>query len=367
MTAKEYAIASAKTMMKKFAAEKLPPEGHFHYHQGVFLSGMLALYEVTKDKEYFSYVKRWVDAMLGEDGIPKDMLTNEPDDLQPGVLLFTLYEETKDPVYKNLLDKLVEWMLLLKKNPEGGIWHKDFMDDQMWLDSMYMAGVITSRYAEKFGGEIHRDFVYKQMTLMREHTKDDKTGLYYHAWDYSKKAEWADKKTGCSASFWGRAMGWFAVSMFEIAKTMADSAERRDYIDTGLALIDALLRFRDPKSGMWYQVVDKVGAEGNWIETSCSCLFLYAILLAVEIGAIEKSAVEAVAKETFAAIASSLAKGEDGYIGVRGVCIGTGVDAGTYEHYIARPTVENDLHGVGAFLLMASQYAKIFENEGDEQ
>ena len=126
MTAKDYAIASAKTMMKKFAAEKLPPEGHFHYHQGVFLSGMLALYEVTKDKTYFSYVKQWVDSMLGEDGIPKDMLTNEPDDLQPGVLLFTLYEETKDPIYKNLLDKLVEWMLALKKNPEGGIWHKDF-------------------------------------------------------------------------------------------------------------------------------------------------------------------------------------------------------------------------------------------------
>ena len=162
-------------------------------------------------------------------------------------------------------------------------------------------------------------------------------------------------------------MGWFAVSMFEIAKTMEDSAERQDSIETGLALIDALLRFRDPKSGMWYQVVDKIGAEGNWIETSCSCLFLYAILLAVEIGAIEKSAIEAVAKESFSAITASLNKGEDGYIGVRGVCIGTGVDSGTYEHYIARPTVENDLHGVGAFLLMTCQYAKIFENEGNER
>lgn len=362
MTAKDYAIASAQTMMKKFAAEKLPPEGHFHYHQGVFLSGVLSLYEITNDEQYFSYVKRWVDAMLGEDGIPKDMLTNEPDDLQPGVLLFTLYEKTKDPVYKNLLDKLVAWMLELKKNPDGGIWHKDFLEDQMWLDSMYMAGVITSRYAEKFGGEEHRAFVYKQMELMRKHAKDEKTGLYYHAWDHSKKALWADPKTGCSKSFWGRALGWFAVSMFEIAKTMQNGAQKKEYIDTGLALIDALLRFRDPKSGMWYQVVDKIEAPSNWIETSCSCLFLYAILLAVEIGAIEKDAVEALVKESFAAITDTLAKGEDGYIGVRGVCIGTGVEEGTFEYYIARPTVENDLHGVGAFLLAACQYAKIFEN-----
>ena len=201
------------------------------------------------------------------------------------------------------------------------------------------------------------------MKLMREYARDEKTGLYYHGWDYSKKAKWADPVTGCSKNFWGRAIGWFAVAMFEIAKTLEkDTEEYRDYVNTGLDLIDSLLKFRDEKTGMWYQVVDKGHLEGNWLETSCSCLFLYAILLAVEIGAIDKSAVEAMARETFSAIADSLAKGEDGYIGVRGVCIGTGVDTGTYEHYIARPTVENDLHGVGAFLLMACRYAKIFEN-----
>ena len=36
-----------------------------------------------------------------------------------------------------------------------------------------------------------------------------------------------------------------------------------------------------------------------------------------------------------------------------GVCIGTGV--GDYRHYCERPTSVNDLHGVGAFLLMCAQ------------
>jgi unsaturated rhamnogalacturonyl hydrolase len=354
MNAKEYAVASAKTMMKKFAAEKLPPEGHFHYHQGVFLSGMLALYECTGDEAYYLYTKRWVDAMLGENGIPKDMLTNEPDDLQPGVLLFTLYEKTGDPKYKNLLDKLVEWMLALKKNPDGGIWHKDFMEDQMWLDSMYMAGVITSRYAEKYGNDTHRDFVYKQMELMRAHTRDEKTGLYYHAWDYSKKAEWADPVTGCSASFWGRAMGWFAVSMFEIAKTLEDGAQRRDYIETGLALIDALLRFRDAKTGLWYQVVDKVEQSDNWPENSCTCLYVAAMCKAMRMGYLSRDYAEA-AKRGYEGVIRSLEwKGEDLQIG--NVCIGTGV--GDYDFYCARPTSINDLHGAGAFLLMCTEMQK---------
>lgn len=41
---------ACKTMMKKFNAEELPPKGHFHYHQGVFLSGVEQTYLNTQNK-----------------------------------------------------------------------------------------------------------------------------------------------------------------------------------------------------------------------------------------------------------------------------------------------------------------------------
>lgn len=366
MTAKEYAVALCEAMMKKWAPEDLPPKRHFHYHQGVFLSGVLETYKITGEERYFDYTRAWVDAMLGDDGIPTDMLTDEPDDLQPGVLLFDIYDKTGDEKYKRLLDKIIEWMMALRKNELGGIWHKAHLEDQMWLDSMYMAGVITSRYAERYGNDGHRKFVRRQMTLLREYARDGSTGLYHHAWDYSRKAVWADSVSGKSENFWGRAMGWFAVSMFEIAKTLErGSEEYEDYVKTGLDLIYALLRYRDEKSGLWYQVVDKGHLPGNWHETSCSCLFLYALTLAVELGEIERESVRQIAKASFDGICASTSRGDDGYIGVRGVCIGTGVGDGSFEHYIARPTVENDLHGAGAFLLMCSNYAKVFENENN--
>ncbi|MCR4903717.1 MAG: glycoside hydrolase family 88 protein, partial [Butyrivibrio sp.] len=44
-------------------------------------------------------------------------------------------------------------------------------------------------------------------------------------------------------------------------------------------------------------------------------------------------------------------RGEDLLVG--NVCVGTGV--GDYKYYIERPVSENDLHGVGAFLLMCAQ------------
>ena len=37
------------------------------------------------------------------------------------------------------------------------------------------------------------------------------------------------------------------------------------------------------------------------------------------------------------------------------ICIGTCIDEGTYEHYINRAVVKNDLHGMGAFILMCTE------------
>ena len=58
------------------------------------------------------------------------------------------------------------------------------------------------------------------------------------------------------------------------------------------------------------------------------------------------------AKRAFDGVVNSLEwQGEDIQIGH--VCIGTGV--GSYQFYCDRPCVTNDLHGVGAFLLMCTE------------
>ena len=39
---------------------------------------------------------------------------------------------------------------------------------------------------------------------------------------------------------------------------------------------DALLKVRDPKTGLWYQVLNKGGREGNYLEGSGSAMYTYA-------------------------------------------------------------------------------------------
>ena len=121
-------------------------------------------------------------------------------------------------------------------------------------------------------------------------------------------------------------------------------------------LLISLCKFQS-EEGRWYQVVNKGHMPDNWLENSCSCLYTAALCAAVRKGLLDKSYLEN-AKKGYQGVINSLTwEGDDIQIGQ--VCIGTGV--GNYEHYIKRPVCTNDLHGVGAFLIMCAEMQAVWE------
>ena len=74
----------------------------------------------------------------------------------------------------------------------------------MWLDGLYMAEPFYSEYAVMFKEQKYFDDIAHQFLLVKKHLKDEKTGLYFHGYDESKKQKWANPETGQSPSFWGR-------------------------------------------------------------------------------------------------------------------------------------------------------------------
>ena len=345
------------TMMQNFKnAKDLPPEKLFHYHQGVFLSGMMNNYKLTGEEKYYNYIKEWVDSIIQEDGTIDTYDPTRLDDIQPGILLFPLYERTKEEKYKIALGTLIDILRTWKKNNAGGFWHKDIHPNQMWLDSLYMGGPIQAEYAVFSGETKFLDEAAEQAVIMYEHMVDEKTGLMFHAWDESKEVEWADKETGLSPEIWGRAQGWYVVAILDILQFMPENHPRREkLIEIEKEILASIMKYRDSEKKMWYQVIDKGDHAGNWIETSCSCLFTAAIAKAIYMGILDKSCT-AYVNECFDAIYDSVEKKGD-EIYVNKVCVGTGVK--DYQGYIERPTVANDLHGVGAFLLMCAEVARV--------
>ena len=112
------------TLMAKFHAPDLPPAGQFHYHQGVFLSGMMQVWKLTGEEKYYNYIKEWVDARIRPDGNIYNFNPVQLDDLQPGVLLFPIYDRTRDERYRLAMDTIAYYMNHTATNPEGGFWHK---------------------------------------------------------------------------------------------------------------------------------------------------------------------------------------------------------------------------------------------------
>lgn len=358
MNSLDYAKAGAKTLMDKFKPEELPPTHRFHYHQGVFLTGVERIYELTGDKKYRDYIRAWVDFNVDKDGNAPNCFLTEFDDMQPGMLLFNLYKETGEERYKILLDKIADSIESYPTNAKGGVWHKNFMKNQMWLDSMYMMGVVSSMYAKYCDRPYLFEKVYTQMALMRDYMTDENTGLMYHVWDDSKQCEFTDNESGLSSTFWGRAIGWYAAGVAEILEYLPENHPKRDeFIQAEINLLNAVKKFQDKETGLWYQVVDKTDDKRNWLETSCSALFVYAAAKSYRLGIIDDSFKDMILEGYRGVLSKTNLDGE--HLNVTGVCIGTGV--GTLEQYFERPTVENDLHGMGAFLLMSTEIYKAFK------
>ncbi|EGL81474.1 glycosyl hydrolase family 88 [Caldalkalibacillus thermarum TA2.A1] len=347
---------ACETLMRSYSPPQLPPENQWHYHQGVYLYGMYRLWEQTGKEEYYNYFKAYVDHLVDEYG---NFLfrRDELDAIQAGLLLFPLYRLTKHSKYKLAAQKLRNLFNTLNKTAEGGFWHKDKYPYQMWLDGLYMAGPFACIYALMFNEPELIDMVLKQERLMRSHMKDPQTGLYYHGWDESKQTAWSDPVTGCSPEVWGRSLGWYGMALADIIEVLPENhSGRKELIETLRAYLESVIRYQDEETGMWYQVIDKGSEPDNWLETSASCLFIYTIAKAVNLGVAEQKLINAADKGFKGVIEQKVKTREDGLLSLEDICIGTSV--GVYDYYVNRERSANDLHGVGAFILACVELHK---------
>ncbi|MFA9557856.1 glycoside hydrolase family 105 protein [Evansella sp. AB-rgal1] len=352
----QWAEESCRSLMNDYEPINLKPANRWHYHQGVFLCGMQDVWQVTKNEEYFQYYKEYVDKLVDEEG-NFYFRRDELDAIQPGLLLFSLYKETGDKRYKIAAEKLRNLLKTLNKTKAGGFWHKDKYPYQMWLDGLYMAGPYTMTYGLTFDEPELVDLVLLQEELMRKQTYDPKTGLYFHGYDESGKTPWSQPETNTAPEIWGRSLGWYGMALVNLIELLPEGHPKKAEL-TGVLqdLVSNIVKYQDEETGLWYQIVDKGDRPDNWLESSGSALFIFTIAKAVNNGYVDEKYFEA-AKKGYEGIVTRFIKvTPNGGLALTGICIGTSI--GVYEYYVDRETDENDLHGVGAFVLASIQMHK---------
>ena len=365
----EMAIKMADSEMKQFPEPwtvDYNPKPVWNYTQGLVAQSMIQVWKAGNNKTYYTYAKEYADKFIDSKGNISGYKIEEYniDCVNSGKFLFDLFEKTKDERYRKAIILLRNQLKTQPRTSEGGFWHKQRYPNQMWLDGLYMGAPFYAQYAVAFNEPAIFDDVVNQFVIIHKHTFNPKIGLNYHGWDESKTQKWANPETGCSPNFWGRAMGWYVVALVDVLDFIPqEHAGRARILEILNQVVVGVKKYQDPKTGLWYQVLDQGQREGNYLEATASSMFTYALLKASRKGYISND-YKATAIKAYNGILKNLIQNNgDGTINLTKCCSVAGLGGnpyrdGSYGYYVHEPVRANDAKGVGPFIMASLEFDK---------
>ncbi len=362
------------------------------YVMGIELEGMLDTYLCYGGEAIRKYCQEYTDTMIYADGNIRgfNILDYNLDNIRTGHFVTRMYQNW--PEAKNL--KAMQLMMKqLQDQPRTIVdrvfWHKAVYAYQVWLDGIFMGlpfrcltAPITEKAPKNKRAKVNPvtsiyDDAVNQLKITYQRTFDPKTGLNRHAYDETRKTFWADKATGLSQHCWGRAQGWYTMALIEVLDALPEDYVRRsEVIDLLKSDFDAILKWQDKDSGVWYQVMDSPSREGNYLESTCSAMFTYALLKAYRKGYVGEKYRDAGIKAYKGIINKFIKVHPDKTISLTECCSVAGLGPaetpeviaamkkinpkgsvkenrrrdGSYAYYLSEPIRDNDAKGVGPFI-----------------
>lgn len=334
------------------------------YCHGLELQAMLDVYDRYGDKRFYEYALTYADTMVNADGSIKKYKLEEYslDRVNSGKFLFRIYEQTKEEKYKKALAMLRKQLDTHPRNADGGFWHKKIYPHQVWLDGIYMGAPFYAEYAFRNTEVNAYQDVINQFLMAARHTYDPQTDLYRHACDVSRQERWANPVTGQSQHSWGRALGWYAMAFVDALEFIPEHEAGRDsMLIIYNKVAEQIKRLQDKKTGLWYQVLDRSGDPGNYLESSCSAMFVYSLLKGVQKGYIDQSYLK-VAEKGYKGILKHFIKVDhNGMVSITKVCAVAGLGGnnyrmGDYDYYIHELVRDNDPKAVAPFIMASLEW-----------
>ena len=308
-----------------------------------------------------------------------------------------------------------------EKTVAGGWWHKSTYQNQMWLDGAYMGPALFAELVNYSGKKTNIDssndwdLIVKQFTILRNMCWNENDKLPYHAFaadggtnSTSHSDTWAglsSKSPYCfhSASYWGRAVGWYFLALVDILEQMdkanLSSTDGYKNLKGYLAeTADGLKARQDKTTGGWYQILDEDGTYSassyngksytqtyNYIESSATALFTAAYLKAIRLGYLAENDYKTVAVNGYKCLVNQFfSVDENGKVNIFGSCRSAGLGGsgdnykagkdrfrdGSKPYYLLGYDVarvdksENVTEGkvLGAFILAATEYERQYQS-----
>lgn len=348
------------------------------YVMGIELEAMLDTYLQYGGQRIKDYCQEYTDTMIDTSGRIRGYKLKDYnlDNIRTGHFVARMYQQ--HPEAKNLL-AMKTLMKQLSQQPrteaDHVFWHKAIYSYQVWLDGIFMglpyytlsASMLLKPQEAK---KVYDDAVEQAKTTY-ERTLDPLTGLNRHAWDETRQMFWADRNTGLSQHCWGRAQGWYTMALIELLDVLPEDYERRaEVIELLKKDLDAVVKWQDKNTGVWFQVMDAPQREGNYLEATCSSMFAYVLLKAHRKGYVSSAYRDAGIRAYKGIINHFVRVNADHTLSLTRCCsvagLGPGISPqvlkaapdvkenlrrdGSFDYYISEPTRDNDAKGVGPFI-----------------
>lgn len=218
---------------------------------GVAYYGVSRAFEATGEQAYLNRMADWCDEYL-EAGLPVWTVNT----CAMGHMLITLYEQTKDQKYLDLILSKVDY---LENNAlrfgdrvlQHTVSAKNDFPEQCWADTLFMAAYFLLRVGVKLGEKRLIDDALHQFYWHINYLQDEKSGLWYHGYNNMKK----DHMSGI---YWGRANAWAAYTMSRVGKVLPEAYLYPPFMHVGSSLRDQLAAIKglQREDGLWGTVLD---------------------------------------------------------------------------------------------------------------
>jgi unsaturated rhamnogalacturonyl hydrolase len=349
---KQKAILKTLTRANAYFMQKWPDTGkeivtnkarpsHI-WTRAVYYEGLMALYGIDKQKQYYDYAVDWADKHQW--GLHRGIETRNADNQCAGQTYLALYDI--DPKPERLRDIKASIDLMV---------HSPQVDDWWWIDALQMAMPIYARLGAMTKDTAYYEKMYRIYSYSK--TRHGGSGLY----NPQDKLWWRDKdfvppykEPNGEDCYWSRGNGWVVAAMVRVLEIMPkDAPHRQEYEQMYLGMMQALPPLQRP-DGYWNVSLHDATHFGGK-ELSGTALFVYGMAWGINHGLLDARRYQPIVAKAWNAMDKECVH-QDGFLGY---VQGTGKEPkdGQPVSYSSKPDFED--YGLGCFLLAGSELYKM--------
>lgn len=362
-----FASASAQSWVDSVALHGrqvyMPAEKYkWDWGQATFLNSLKQLYNASaadKRATYFEYIKT---AMAVSDKVANG---KHPNAVASAHGIAFLARITGDKNYINKANGIYADYLNIPRASNGGVSHRS-ETVELWDDTVYMLSMFLLEMYKLTGDEKYIANFLEQFNVHNKELTDQKTGLWVHGWDADSVfyddgcsiKNWPDKITHRNDQIWARGNGWVGMALADALETVGRKSKFWKPLEKALVhFVNAVAPFQDKSTGHWYQLVSLPALQGNFLESSCTAMFSYAITKGMQLKILDKKKYLPMVQASYAGLQKmSMRQDANSLVPTR---VSGGTCVGDQQYYLGRKLGEGTGFGYGSFIMFGLAYEQL--------